>query len=179
MPDTGTGPNRQPMTRAHKDALARGRDEGRAVRRYLEAIERSRPRRGRKRTPESVKKRLATVDERLESADALARLHLLQEKTDLQAELARASSNSDLGTLEKAFVKVARGYGQRKGIEYNAWRAAGVSAAVLQRAGITRTNGSAGASAGASAGPGGAKPVGASRYPATPRTATARADDTK
>ncbi len=141
MPDTRTGPNRQPMTKAHKDALAQGRDEGRAVRRYLEAIERSRPRRGRKRTPESVKKRLVTVDELLESADPLARLHLLQEKTDLQAELARAPSSSDLGTLEKAFVKVAKGYGQRKGIEYNAWRAAGVSASVLQRAGITRTNG--------------------------------------
>ena len=28
--------------------------------------------------------------------------------------------------LERAFVKVAKTYGQRKGIEYNAWRAAGV-----------------------------------------------------
>ena len=41
--------------------------------------------------------------------------------------------------LEKAFVKVARAYGQRKGIEYSAWRAAGVSAAVLQHADIPRT----------------------------------------
>ncbi len=82
------------MTKAHKDALARGRDEGRAVRRYLEAIERNRPRRGRKRTPESVRKRLSDVDERLESADPLARLHLLQERADLQAELARASSST-------------------------------------------------------------------------------------
>ena len=53
------------MSSAHKAALARGREEGRAVRRYLEAIERNRPRRGRKRTPESVRKRLAVVDERL------------------------------------------------------------------------------------------------------------------
>ena len=159
MPDTRTGPRRQPMTRAHKDALARGRDEGRAVRRYLEALERNRPRRGRKRSPESVKKRLADVDERLGSADPLARLHLLQEKADLQAELARASSTNDIGTLEKAFVKVAKAYGQRKGIEYNAWRAAGVSAAVLQRADITRTSGD-GTPAGA------ARTAGAAKYAA-------------
>ncbi|HLN41731.1 MAG TPA: hypothetical protein VK215_04735 [Acidimicrobiales bacterium] len=148
------------MTKAHKDALARGRDEGRAVRRYLEAIERNRPRRGRKRSPESVRKRLSDVDERLESADPLARLHLLQERADLQAELARASSSNDLGSLEKAFVKVAKAYGQRKGIEYNAWRAAGVSAAVLQRADITRTS-----SDGTSPGP--SRSAGASKYAGT------------
>jgi hypothetical protein len=139
MPDLKTRPKRQPMSNTHKAALAQGREEGRAVRRYLEAIEHNRPKRGRKRTPESVKKRLAVVNDRLASADPLTRLHLLQEKTDLQAELDRASSTNDLGTLEKAFVKVARAYGQRKGIEYSAWRAAGVSAAVLQRADITRT----------------------------------------
>ena len=127
------------MTSTHKAALARGRDEGRAVRRYLEAIEHNRPKRGRKRTPESVRKRLDAVHQQLSSAEPLARLHLLQEKADLQAELDRAASTSDLATLEQAFVKVARAYGERKGIEYNAWRAAGVSASVLQRAEIART----------------------------------------
>jgi hypothetical protein len=127
------------MSNTHKAALAQGRDEGRAVRRYLEALEHNRPKRGRKRTPESVSKRLAVVNDELASADPLSRLHLLQEKTDLEAELARASSTSDLGTLERAFIKVAKAYGERKGIEYSAWRAAGVSAAVLQRADIART----------------------------------------
>jgi hypothetical protein len=139
MPDLKTRPNRQPMSNTHKAALAQGRDEGRAVRRYLEALEHNRPKRGRKRTPESVSKRLAVVNDELASADPLSRLHLLQEKTDLEAELARASSTSDLGTLERAFIKVAKAYGERKGIEYSAWRAAGVSAAVLQRADIART----------------------------------------
>ena len=139
MVDLKTRPNRQPMSSTHKAALAQGRDEGRAVRRYLEAIEHNRPKRGRKRTPESVGKRLEVVNDQLGSADPLSRLHLIQEKTDLEAELARASSTNDLDTLEKAFVKVAKAYGQRKGIEYNAWRAAGVSAAVLHRADITRT----------------------------------------
>jgi hypothetical protein len=129
------------MSKAHKDALARGRQEGRAVRRYLEALESQRPRRGRKRTPESMKKRLGVVNQHLSTADALARLHLLQEKADLSAELARSASNGNLAALEKAFVAVAKAYGKRKGIAYNAWRGAGVSAAVLQRADITRTTG--------------------------------------
>ncbi len=109
------------------------------MRRYLEALEHDRPKRGRKRTPESVRSRLDVVHEQLTSAEPLARLHLLQERADLQAELDRATTSNELATLEAAFVKVARAYGERKGIEYPAWRAAGVSAAVLQRAEITRT----------------------------------------
>ncbi|MHB8437906.1 MAG: hypothetical protein ACYDD4_01920 [Acidimicrobiales bacterium] len=133
-------PKRTPMTNEHKQALARGRDEGRAVRRYLEAIEHQRPRRGRKRTPDSVKRRLSAVKSQLAQADALSRLHLLQEQADLEAELAKMGNAGDITTLEKAFVKVAKAYGKRKGIGYGAWRAAGVSAAVLSKAGITRAD---------------------------------------
>ncbi|HXQ90369.1 MAG TPA: hypothetical protein VN768_02355 [Acidimicrobiales bacterium] len=139
MPDAKASPKRRPMSSAHKAALAKGRDEGRAVRRYLEAVDHQRPKRGRRRTPESIAKRLATVNKRLEDADPLARLHLLQEKADLQAELARTSSADDLAALEKAFVKVAAAYGRRKGIDYATWRATGVSPAVLQRAGVKRS----------------------------------------
>jgi hypothetical protein len=130
---------RSAMTDQHKAALARGREEGRVVRRYLEAVEAQRPRRGRRRTPESVKRRLAAVNAELAGADSLTRLHLLQERTDLEAELGRLTSSADLSTLERNFVKVARAYGERKGIGYNAWRGAGVSAPVLHRAGIERT----------------------------------------
>jgi hypothetical protein len=126
------------MSSSHKAALAQGRAEGRVVRRYLEALEQNRPKRGRKRTIESVKKRLDTVNGRLPTADPLARLHLLQEKADLETELERGSASADIGTLEAAFVQVALTYGQRKGVGYSAWRTAGVSAAVLQRAGVTR-----------------------------------------
>ncbi len=136
---------RAPMTAAHKAALARGREEGRVVRRYLEAIEHHRPRRGPKRTPESVKRRLVAVSKRLDSAAPLTRLHLIQEQADLRAELERMGSDDDRAALEKAFVKVVRSYSRRKGIGYHAWRASGVSAAVLQRAGITRATGADGA----------------------------------
>jgi hypothetical protein len=130
------------MTADHKAALAKGRAEGRAVRRYLEALERQRPRRGRPRTAETVKRRLAVVSAKIDDeadVDALGRLHLLQERADLEAELAGMGATDDLPALEKAFVKVARSYGQRKGIDYGTWREAGVAAAVLERAGIRRS----------------------------------------
>jgi hypothetical protein len=54
------------MSESHKAALAEGREQGRAVRRYLEALEAHKPKRGRKRTPESVQKRLAAIEEKLQ-----------------------------------------------------------------------------------------------------------------
>jgi hypothetical protein len=127
-----------PMTPDHKEALAQGREESRAVKRYLEALETSRRRRGRRRTPESIDKQLAAIEEKLAAADALTRLKLLQDRIDLQKELAGAGEEMDLTSLEESFVKVAKAYGERKGISYAVWREVGVDPAVLKRAGISR-----------------------------------------
>src|SRR3974390_1648047 len=143
MAATTAGKSRKktPMSDAHKPALAKGREEGRIVRQYLEALESTKPRRGRKRTPDSIRKRLATIDATLPGADPLSNVHLVEEKQRLQSELAHTGKTIDLASLEKAFVKVARPYGERKGISYSAWRAVGVSASVLQQAKIPRTRG--------------------------------------
>ena len=130
---------RTPMSDEHKAALAEGRDQGRAVRRYLEALDANKPRRGRKRSPESVKKRLATIETDIATADPLRRVHLVQERSDLQAALEATESNVDLDELEKDFVGAAGPYSERKGITYATWREVGVPAAVLERAGISRT----------------------------------------
>ncbi len=132
---------KSPMSAAHKAALAKGREEGRVVRQYLEALESTKPRRGRKRTPDSIRRRLHTIESNLASADPLSRLHLVEERQRLQSELAHSGDKVDIGSLEKAFVKVARAYGERKGISYSAWRTVGVSASVLQQAKIPRTRG--------------------------------------
>jgi hypothetical protein len=129
---------RSPMTDAHKAALAEGREQGRAVRRYLEALEAHKPKRGRKRTPESIQKRLAAIEEKLPEADPLSRLQLVQERMDLERQVAAADPSVNLSELEDEFVRAAPDYGQRKGITYAAWREAGVDAAVLRRAGIRR-----------------------------------------
>src|SRR5207302_8031201 len=87
---------RSPMSASHKAALAEGREQGRAVRKYLEALEAHKPKRGRKRTQESVQKRLKAIEEKLATADPLTRLHLVQERMDLSNELANAESTVDL-----------------------------------------------------------------------------------
>jgi len=126
------------MSATHKAALAEGREQGRAVRRYLEALEAHRPKRGRKRTPESVQKRLSALEIQMASADPLSRLHLAQERMDLERELAGFDQGAELDQLEKEFLSSASPYGQRKGITYAAWRAAGVDPSVLRKAGIRR-----------------------------------------
>lgn len=126
------------MSAEHKQALATGREQGRAVRRYLEALDAHKPKRGRKRTPDSIQRRLDAIEERLASADPLSRLQLVQERMDLTTELAAKSNTVDLSALEDEFVTAAREYGDRKGISYAAWREAGVDPSVLKRAGIRR-----------------------------------------
>lgn len=126
------------MTPEHKEALALGREQGRAVRRYLEALDAHRPKRGRKRTPESIQKRLQQIETQIDSADPLTRLNLVQERINLQRELASKETAVDLSGLEAAFVSAAKGYSERKGITYAAWREAGVDAAVLKKAGVRR-----------------------------------------
>jgi hypothetical protein len=130
-----------PMSADHKAALAKGREEGRIVRRYLEALESNRPRRGRKRTPDSIRKRLDTIEAAMPTVDPLSRLHMVEEKQRLESELSHTGDTVDMVALEKSFIKVARIYGERKGISYSAWRTVGVSAAVLQQAKIPRTRG--------------------------------------
>jgi hypothetical protein len=126
------------MSDEHKAALAEGRTQSRAVSNYLDALSASKPKRGRKRTPDSIKKRLATIDNELAAAGRLQALNLRQERRDLQAELATMGQKVDLADVESAFIAAAKSYGARKGISYEVWREEGVDAAVLKKAGITR-----------------------------------------
>lgn len=126
------------MTDDHKAALAEGRTQGRAVRNYLEALEAHKPKRGRKRTPESMQKQLDRIEVEIPEADPLQRLQLIQKRIDLQAELEASGETVDLTGLEAGFVAAAKGYGERKGISYEAWRQLGVPAAALRAAGISR-----------------------------------------
>jgi len=129
---------RTPMSDEHKAALAEGRNQGRSVRRYLEALDAHKPKRGRKRTTDSMQKRLDRIDAELVSADPLKRLQLIQERLDLKQELESAGEVVDLSGLEQEFVDAAAAYSRRKGISYAAWRELGVEPAVLKRAGISR-----------------------------------------
>lgn len=126
------------MSQEHKDALARGRKEARAVKAYLRALGSRRP--GRPVTKESLESRLSKVAERLGSTDdPLKRVELYQSKLDIVRSLASMEEARDMTELESEFVAHAKSYSERKGISYTAWRQSGVPAEVLRRAGIGQT----------------------------------------
>lgn len=142
IPDNGHMAPRGPreVTDEHKAAMAAGRAESRSVRAYLEALEQVRPRRGRKRTPESIQARLLALASQLDDAEPMERLKLVQERMDLEAELATMGQTIDITELEAEFVKVAAAYSKRNGISYAAWREVGVDPSVLKTAGIKRND---------------------------------------
>jgi hypothetical protein len=119
---------------------ANAHDRARVVRRYLSALDAQRVGRSPAKTAESLHFRMHQIDTQMLSADPVQRLHLTQERIDLHAEFLRLTTgSSDMSELEKAFVRVARGYGDRHGISYSAWRQIGVDADVLSAAGIKPT----------------------------------------
>jgi len=83
---------------------------------------------------------MQAIESQLNAKNSLIRLQLMQEHSDLQREFEAMSSAApvDLSALEEDFAKAAAEYGRRKGIAYDTWRRAGVSSAVLKKAGISR-----------------------------------------
>ncbi len=122
----------------HKEAMQVGRIEGAAVRHYLEALRANKPKRGRKRTAESIRKQLDDIAAKLPDADPITALKMISDRQRYEAELAASGPSVDMASLEAEFVKVAKRYGERNDITYAAWREVGVAASVLAAAGIGR-----------------------------------------
>ena len=126
--------NLSPEVRA---ARAAARAETRAVRAYLEGLQTSTGRRGRRKSPQEE---LSEVEAQLEvESDQLQRLNLIQKRLDAERRLSDYKDPVDIEALEAQFVEVAKSYSARKAISYKAWREMGVAAAVLSRSGIART----------------------------------------
>ena len=128
------------MTDEHKAAIAAGRIEAAAVRDYLEALESSRPKRGRQVSPETLAARKAAIDSQLAAGamKPIKRLELMQDRRDIDAQLAALADEQDMTAVENEFIAHAANYGNRKGIAYATWREAGVTADLLAKAGISR-----------------------------------------
>lgn len=124
------------MDAEHKEKLAQGRTDARAVKVYLTYVDENKPRRGRRRTPESIAKRLEAIEVDLQGANALARLNLVQEQMNLNAELESIKNVPDGTDLRDAFVDAAARYAKSKGISREAFRAVGVDAATLTEANV-------------------------------------------
>jgi hypothetical protein len=127
---------KKPMSKEHKDKLAAARREGRTVGAFLDALENSRPRRGRR--VDASPQRLAQLETEIAAASGVRKLELVQQKLELERLSRSNGTETDLDELRKQFAKVAKQYGERKGISYAAWRQVGVPAEVLREAGISR-----------------------------------------
>ena len=125
---------RTKMTNAEKAEVT-------AIREYLKALEQNAPRRGRKRTPDGIRRQLASVAAEMEGATVTRQLDMVQQRIDLETELEalKQAGSIDLSALEANFVDHAAAYGGRRGISYAAWREVGVLAATLKAAGIRRS----------------------------------------
>ena len=87
--------------------------------------------------------RLAEARARAKAATGVDKVLAAQDVRDLQTRIANMNdaSGSDIKSLEAAFVKIAKRFGENRGIGYGAWRDAGVPATVLKKAGVARTRG--------------------------------------
>lgn len=122
-----------------KSARALGQAQGRTVSRYLNALDQTKPKRGRQRTAERMQARISELPDEIAQAKPLKRVHLIQELMDLEAELAKEEEPMDISAVEGEFIAIASEYSGRKGISYGAWREVGVPASVLKAAGVART----------------------------------------
>lgn len=127
------------MSDEHKEALATGRNQSRAVKAYLTGLKNNKPKRGRRRTAESINNRLAKIADELPTADALQEVLLLQEQVDLKKELKTIDKAADLSELEAEFIRVGLAYSTSKGIDHSTWKMVGVSTKTLAAAGIKRS----------------------------------------
>lgn len=126
------------LTDEHKQALARGRVAGRAIKRYLQMIETEKARRP-SRSATDIDRDLAQVELDLPDAGPVQRVLLYQTRIDLRAERAAAGSDQvDVEVAEADFVEHVSAYSAAKGITYAAWREFGVPADVLRRGGMDR-----------------------------------------
>lgn len=128
------------MTDEHKQALAQGRAESRAVKAYIDALEASKVR-PRQRSRESLLEQLEVVKANLATARSIERIVLLEKHAQLVEEIEEIDSpqaEADISDLEKGFIEHGLAYSERKGIRFATWRMGGVPASVLKAAGIHR-----------------------------------------
>lgn len=130
------------LSPSHKKALAEGRTMSATVDRYLHVVNTPK-RRGRKISQAALLQRLVTAQDTAKHGSGVEKLLAAQEARDLTARLENLTKNNGSGAkeAEQAFIRIAKTFGENRGIGYGAWRDAGVPAVVLKKAGVRRTRG--------------------------------------
>ena len=120
------------LTTEHKEAMAAGRAEGRAVKAYLDALAEHRPRRGRQRTADSIRQRLTVITGELGSATSLSMLAETRRLLDQQPAITWFRGYDRLDpALGNDRVHLLSQAGVRQQLDYVDKPAAGTSQPVL------------------------------------------------
>lgn len=130
-----TAPNSRP-TQQPESAGKTGNPyaETAALRRYLSALNEP----SRNVDPNRLRERIAAITADAADADPVRRLHLAQERINLERRLSAIEDAAD-DNYEEEFIKVAASFAERKKISYRAFREYGVPAGTLRQAGIHPT----------------------------------------
>jgi hypothetical protein len=122
------------------EAHSRGQYETNRIRKYLRMVE-ARAGGGLRglKTREWVEQQVEKLPEQIrDEEDPVKRLLLTQQLLDNQAILADLPNEEEFQRAEEDFVAVVKGFSERKGLSYAAWRHVRVEPEVLERAGIKR-----------------------------------------
>jgi hypothetical protein len=89
------------------------------------------------RSRANLERRRAQIEQWLsEESSPIGEVELIQQRLDIDAQLAQIDQAQRLAELEDTFVKVAASWAKRSGISAAALRDVGVPASVLRRAGL-------------------------------------------
>jgi hypothetical protein len=89
------------------------------------------------RSRANLEKRRAQIEQWIAAASSPIReVELIQQRLDVDAQLARIDQAARLPELEEAFLEVASSWAKRIGVSAAALREVGVPASVLARAGL-------------------------------------------
>lgn len=131
--------SRGELTPEHKEALAKGRRQAKAVRAYLQALE-SGKQSARPVDHKALQERIDQLQAEIDQETSpVKRVEFIQRRIDVERQLARSEDQPDFEELERGFIEAAKEYSQRRGITYSAWRELGVPVSVLREAAVPRT----------------------------------------
>jgi hypothetical protein len=129
---------RAPVKKAQKAAVLDAKTEAQRISQYLRALQLKKTKMGPKAKPEVLARRVSKARDAAAMRTGIRQLEAVQRLRNLERKQADPSMNGNFEKLETNFIETAKGFGERKGIDYGTWRAVGVDAAVLKKAGITR-----------------------------------------
>jgi hypothetical protein len=118
--------------------MAEGRERSRIVDAYIKALQ-SHKYRGRGVTPldpEKLRSQIAKLNELIPNTTGMDRVARIQERIDLEKQLASLDKEKEFQALEARFLSVIKQISMDRKISYQAWREAGVTVRTLAKAGM-------------------------------------------